>query len=196
MNIHCVSPIFEKVCKFSGCTTLIFNVEPLQGDILSSLHLSEVPKDCENWNNVCSLTQDSPRTTTLMKFKSQELFDSGFGHFANKQIMISVGQDKKNILLPWTDLSEFQSTNSQTCNEIILRDANGLQIAFPVSSLWKSNMLFHIRIPNLLFSQCNYHLILSTTETQDQNFVQTINLDSPWNKSTLCFQNGHIFHKY
>ena len=171
MNVLSFKPVSQIDSLLNETTTFVFNIEPLHGDVLESIFLSEIPKDCQNWDRfslsssrMIDLRQplsvsisDSPRSLTLNTFTANDLYSLGFGQFTNKKMMIVL---KDDVLLPWSDAIVLsKNKESIVNNQVNLFDRNGVDIKLPVINLWKSKLRVFLNVPKLLSEHCDYHLI-------------------------------------
>ena len=200
MNITSHEPIMKKKSMIDNTFTLVFNVEPLHGDVLESIHLSEIPKASKSWDSVQhhhqkttndSTDKESPRSSTLKDFGEKDLFSLGFGQKIGKMIMITIDEPPQ-ILMPWTLWNKMSPLNqpinknsliSAIENEIPFLDANGQRIRLPVASLWKSKLRIHLSVPFHLAKKCKYNLItIVSCSNLKQN--QFISLAPPFRKNS------------
>lgn len=198
MNITSHEPILKKKSVIDNTFVLVFNVEPLHGDVLESIHLSEMPKASKTWdtiqqknNDIDSMEKESPRSSTLKYFSDKDLFSLGFGQKIGKMLMITI-DEPPHILMPWTLWNKMSPPNqtiiknsltSPIENEIPFLDATGQRIRLPVSSLWKAKLRIHLSLPYHLAKKCKYNLItIVSCSNLKQN--QIIPLAPPFRKNS------------
>lgn len=187
-------------CPTGKYETFVFNIEPLHGDHLESIRISEIPKDIVHWddslknsisqsssskhhNRTRSISEsesdstfasnDSPRTNTLDNFGKENLFMEGFGQRDEKMLMITLGSSPQQIILPWTDWNKLSPGEQNPLdNEIVLLSKDKEKFSIPVASLWKSRFRLYLRVSELLAKNCKYCLITSVS-------VANFDSDSP-----------------
>lgn len=186
-------------CPTGKFETFVFNIEPLHGDYLESIRISEIPKDTINWddslknsvslsskqihqgkshsgsfeNDSSLISTDSPRSHTLENFGKENLFLEGFGQRDEKMLMLTLGSSPQQIVLPWTDWNKLSPSDQNPLdNEILLLSKDNEKFSIPVASLWKSRFRLYLRVSELLAKNCKYSLITCVS-------VAGVDSDSP-----------------
>jgi hypothetical protein len=189
MNLLSVNPFDIIESLVDDSCTLVFNIEPLHGDILESVYLSEVPKDSEKWdtdtnlrssvvlnrNDNIQLIQESPRSSTLNHFDANDLYNVGFAQSTNKKVMLTLD---KTVLIPWIDLLKLKNTH----NKLDLLD-NSIPlhpIRFPIVNLWKAKLRLYVNVPKILVQHCHISLITVSITAPTYETCESYELKDPF----------------
>lgn len=189
-------------CPTGKYQTFVFNIEPIHGDFLESIRISEIPKDSSHWDDSTQsslpkstsaskhkprtslsesenespfLRTDSPRTNTLETFGSDNLFLEGFGQRDEKMLMLTLGTSPQQVVLPWTEWNKLSSSTIDNQQDPLDNEV----ILFS-----KDNEKFCLPVASLWKSR--FRLYLRVTETLAKNckycLITMVSVDSNGSK--------------
>lgn len=205
-------------CPTGKFETFVFNIEPLHGDYLDSIRISEIPKDSVHWDDNSNqssqpkinpsnhkrslsgsetdslISRDSPRTNTLENFGKDNLFLEGFGQRDEKMLMLTLGSSPQQVVLPWTNWNNLSPSDQNPLdNEIVLMSKDKEKFSIPVASLWKSRFRLYLRVSDSLAKNCKYCLITCVSVDSDvskKHKMDQIVLVEPFLPGVLLFEEG------